>query len=112
MLVKLATTFSVMLALSISTTCLGQEKKIGPTPRDAVGAKDFCSDTAAERTTRVFINNQTPLTIVIAFIELKDESNNIPNGFISDTGTFVLTTNDTGPDTPQLDPCYVGGFER
>jgi hypothetical protein len=98
--------------LLIPGSASAQEKKIGPAPKDAITAKDFCNDTAGTRTTRVFINNQTNWMIVIAFAQLKDESNNIPSGYTSDTGTFVLGTNDTGPSTIQLDPCYVGGSQR
>lgn len=98
--------------LLFSTSAFAQERKIGPSPKDAMSARDFCADTAADRTTRIFINNQTNWRIVIAFGQLKDESNNIPTGYISDTGTFVLATDASGPNTVQLDPCYVGGSQR
>lgn len=81
-------------------------------PSDAVKAADVCNDTAGERTYRIYINNQSSWGIVIAFVQIKDESGMIPSGFISDTGTFVLATNSDSYTEVAQDPCYAGGYMR
>jgi hypothetical protein len=81
-------------------------------PQDALTTKDICSDTAGDRTTRVYISNHTNWTIKIGFVQLLDESGNVPPGYISNTGVMVLGVNTAPGGTAQLDPCYAGGDKR
>jgi hypothetical protein len=80
--------------------------------KDAIGALDLCSNTAAERTREVSLVNKTGWTIVIAFAQCEDLSGNIPQGFVKDTGVFVVASNQAGPSTASVDPCHVGGGLR
>jgi hypothetical protein len=93
-------------------SALAQETARPASPEAALTVKDICNDTSGDRTTRVFIVNKTDWTIKIGFVQLLDQSGNIPPGYISDTGVIVLGVNNTGPATVATDPCYAGGDKR
>jgi hypothetical protein len=102
----------VVSASLFSAYSNAQQSLSSVSPKERLKLKGICNSTAGERTYRISIDNQTDWGIVIAFVQAKDESNNVPSGFVSDTGTFVLATNADSHTVVAQDPCYAGGFER
>jgi hypothetical protein len=89
-----------------------EEKYSSLSPKDAISASDPCQTNINDRTLYFSVNNRTDWTVEIVFFQGKDESNNIPEGFVKDTGTFVGGTNVPGPSVVTVDPCYAGGYKR
>jgi hypothetical protein len=73
----------------------------------------MCDHYKAIATSRVILNNETPLGLKIWFVQALDTKGNAPNiDFVRDTGVIIGATNGNGPAVLSIGPCKGGGFER
>lgn len=86
--------------------------KLSSSLSKAIAADDYCYQTVNDRTVAMTISNKTRWTVEIVFFRAQDESNNVPDQFVDDTGVFVGGTNMAGPSDVRADPCYAGGHRR
>ncbi len=112
---RLQLVFIYIVALSftaLSGLAVAEEKYSSLSPKEAILAADLCQTTRDDRTLAIWVNNKTHYTVEIVFFQGKDESNNVPDGYVADTGTYVGGTMVNGPGLITTDPCYAGGFKR
>ena len=71
-----------------------------------------CAETYNDRTTFITVNNRSRYKILDMQVRLLDLSGNVPIGFVSDTGFFVLVTSQDPGVVSTIDPCVAGGSPK
>jgi hypothetical protein len=82
---------------------------LGPSTKQVRPMADPCDEYFEFRTIDLFLENRTPATAQIWFVQVLDTSGQAPPGFSADTGVYVGVVNGAAHSTYHSDPCRAGG---